>query len=406
MTKTTKKTNVKNKNTTNNKKNVSSIKKTNNKKVTKNINTEKKPKSNKIKATKEKMIMKCRENKRNIFLTLFVIFMLAVLLIVSSYAWFSTTLNVKIKTFNMLVTKNDGLSISHDAVTYGNYIEISRGLLYDDLGRTYPNYKTMWNANGLVPVSTNGPGNRNSYFFDVYTTSGIFYTDFAKKTNGIVTTSLYDQSRPKKYSYFLAFDVFFRNDTGSPVADNLYFDGGTGFTINEEIDEEMQGLVNSLRVGIVKVGSLPITASPAEVQNIKCNNDCEAIIYEPFKTEHAQMAIDNAARHDIEIVNGETFPTYANIKPVTRKPIKDTISGSPTLDTENFALQNTISENDFGKPLFTVPDGYTKARIYVWIEGQDIDSLETLSSGTNIDISIGFVKDTLGYDSFNDEEND
>ena len=228
--------------------------------------------------------------------------MFAVLLIVSSYAWFSTTLNVKIKTFNLLVTKNDGLSISHDAVTYGNYIEISRELLYDDLGRTYPGYRTMWNANGLVPVSTNGPSSRNSHFFDVYTTSGILYSDFVNKKNGVVTTKLYDQSVPKKYSYFLAFDVFFHNDTGSPVADNLYFDGGTGFVINEELDEQMQGLVNSLRIGIVKVGSLPKTASPREVQNIKCNNDCEAIIFEPFSTQHAPMAIENALRNGIEVI--------------------------------------------------------------------------------------------------------
>jgi hypothetical protein len=330
--------------------------------------------------------------------------MFAVLLIVSSYAWFSTTLNVKIKTFNLLVTKNDGLSISHDAVTYGNYIEISRELLYDDLGRTYPGYRTMWNANGLVPVSTNGPSSRNSHFFDVYTTSGILYSDFVNKKNGVVTTKLYDQSVPKKYSYFLAFDVFFHNDTGSPVADNLYFDGGTGFVVNEELDEQMQGLVNSLRIGIVKVGSLPKTASPREVQNIKCNNDCEAIIFEPFSTQHAPMAIENALRNGIEVIDGEEFPTYANVKAVERKPIKDVISGSPTLDTDNFKLQNTITEDDFDRPLFTVPDGYTKARIYVWIEGQDIDSLETLSSGANVDISINFVKDTLGYDSF-DEEN-
>lgn len=364
----------------------------------------------KKKVTKKKRISKetiksrVRENKRNIFLTLFLIFMFAVLLIVSSYAWFSTTLNVKIKTFNLLVTKNAGLSISHDAVTYGNYIEISRELLYDDLGRTYPGFKTMWNANGLVPVSTNGPESRNTHFFDVYTTSGILYSDFVNKKNGIVTTKLYDQSGPKKYSYFLAFDVFFHNDTGSPVADNLYFDGGTGFVINEELDEQMQGLINSLRIGIVKVGSLPETASPSEVQNIKCNNNCETIIFEPFSTQHAQMAIDNAARHDIEVIDGEEFPTYANVHAVEKKPIKDVISGSPTLDTDNFKLQNTITDDDFDKPLFTVPDGYTKARIYVWIEGQDIDSLETLSSGTNVDISINFVKDTLGYDSFNDEE--
>lgn len=399
MAKTTKKANVK---TTAKKKNTVNEKNVKTKKT--NI-TEKKPRRQRVKETKEKVVLKYRENKRNIFLTLVVIFLLAVLLIASSYAWFSTTLNVKINTFNMLVTRNDGLSISHDAVTYGNYIDISRDLLYDDLGRTYPGFKTMWNANGLVPVSTNGNSSRNSHFFDVYTTSGVLYTDFINKKNGMVTTTLYDQSSPKKYSYFLAFDVFFKNDTGSPVADNLYFDGSTGFTINEELDEEMQGLINSLRIGIVKVGSLPMTASPSEVQNIKCNNDCEAIIFEPFKTQHTQMAIDNATRHKIEVINGEPYPTYANVNPVVRKPIESTIFGTDSLDTENFNLQETITEADFGKPLFTVPDGYTKARIYVWIEGQDIDSLETLSSGTNVDITIGFVKDTLGYDSFNDEEN-
>lgn len=398
MTKTTKK-NVSTKPNNTKKKTVKKVEKKVEEKV-----VPKKKVTRKKRISKEAIKLRVRENKRNIFLTLFLIFMFAVLLIVSSYAWFSTTLNVKIKTFNLLVTKNDGLSISHDAVTYGNYIEISRELLYDDLGRTYPGYRTMWNANGLVPVSTNGPSSRNSYFFDMYTTSGILYSDFVNKKNGVVTTKLYDQSVPKKYSYFLAFDVFFHNDTGSPVADNLYFDGGTGFVVNEELDEQMQGLVNSLRIGIVKVGSLPKTASPREVQNIKCNNDCEAIIFEPFSTQHAPMAIENALRNGIEVIDGEEFPTYANVKAVERKPIKDVISGSPTLDTDNFKLQNTITEDDFDRPLFTVPDGYTKARIYVWIEGQDIDSLETLSSGANVDISINFVKDTLGYDSF-DEEN-
>ncbi len=347
---------------------------------------------------------KILSRKRNMYITIFLILVFAVLLIVSSYAWFSTTLNVKIKTFNMLVTRNDGLSISHDAVSFGNYLEISRDLLYDNLAKTYPGHRTIWNANGLVPVSTNGPRNNDTHFFDVYTTSGIFYKDFAKRIDGHVTTKLYDQTSSKKYGYFLSFDIFFLNDTGSPVADNLYFDSGTGFEIPEELDEEMQGLINSLRIGIVKVGSLPKTATAREVQNIECNNDCEAIIYEPFRTQHENMAIENAAKYGIRVVDGEEFPTYANVNAVLKKPIKDTISGSESLDGENFKLQETITEDDFEKPLFTVPDGYTKARIYVWIEGQDIDSLETMSSGTNVDISINFVKDTLGYDSFNDEE--
>ena len=127
------------------------------------------------------------------------------------------------------------------------------------------------------------------------------------------------------------------------------------------------------------------------------------MIVKQFSTDHTQLAIDNAAKYNIEVVDGQKFLTYANVKPVHRQLLSTTLSGSPTLDTNNFKLQNTIVESDFNEPLFTVPYGFTKARIYVWVEGQDIDSLETLSTGTNVDITINFVKDTAGYDQFDEE---
>ena len=67
------------------------------------------------------------------------------------------------------------------------------------------------------------------------------------------------------------------------------------------------------------------------------------------------------------------------------------------MDMNYFELQETITEDDFNNPLFTVPDGVTKARIYIWIEGQDIDSLETDSQGADITVSLGFLKNTQGY---------
>ena len=54
----------------------------------------------------------------------------------------------------------------------------------------------------------------------------------------------------------------------------------------------------------------------------------------------------------------------------------------------------------FDEPLFTIPDGITKMRVYVWIEGQDIDSLETDSEGAEVSISINFIKDTYGYTEY------
>ena len=69
-------------------------------------------------------------------------------------------------------------------------------------------------------------------------------------------------------------------------------------------------------------------------------------------------------------------------------------SGIP-LDTEHFALQQTIT--NFDNPLFSLPNGVTKFRVYVWLEGQDLDSLETVSKGATIRITINFYKDLAGY---------
>ena len=51
--------------------------------------------------------------------------------------------------------------------------------------------------------------------------------------------------------------MFLKNETGSPISDNLYLEQGTEFTMTSESDEEMTGLVNSARIGFVKVGSVP-----------------------------------------------------------------------------------------------------------------------------------------------------
>ena len=104
------------------------------------------------------------ENKNNIFLlkkfnlkiTPLIILLSGILLIFSSYAWFSVNLNVKVKTFNMLVSKNGGLTISLDAINYDTFVEISADKLIKELKITYPNNTSQWAGNGLVPVSTNG----------------------------------------------------------------------------------------------------------------------------------------------------------------------------------------------------------------------------------------------------------
>ena len=339
------------------------------------------------------------KNHKRVLLSLVILF-LGILFIVSSYAWFSTALNVKIKEFNMVVSKNGGLTISFDAINFDSSVELSRDILIFEVAETYPNHLNQWALNGLIPISSNGISDPNSYFFDIFETSGVKYKN-RRKENGFIYADKVVDTRPRSYNSYIAFDVFFKNVTGSPVPDNLYFDEDTSITMVSDGNEEMRGLTNSLRIGIVKVGTLPLDANPTDIQNLQCQGKCEAIIFEPNSTNHSELSRERAKKYNLNLLDGKRFPTYAMIKEGGPIYVKDNISGSPTLDLNYFALQNTIHEEDFARPIFDIPDGITKARIYLWVEGQDIDSLETDSEGAELFVDISFIKDTVGYDTFN-----
>ena len=303
----------------------------------------------------------------------------------------------------MEIQKNSDLSISFDGINFDHSLEITRENILDNLYELYPAHTNQWAANGFIPVSTNGIPNRNTSKFNVFETSGIMYArKDRERLNGFLRTRLARENEPREYNSYLAFDVFIKNETGSPVADNLYFQNTTTIqAVDENIDEEMLGLVNSFRIGIVRIGSVGLKASVPEIQGITCNNQCEQVIFEPNSKNHTALAIDRAAKHNLEVIDGIKYPTYASIKAGSQIYVKNAIPG-PSLDTEFFSLQNTRDENDFDTSLFQIPDGITKARIYVWIEGQDVDSLETDSHGAEVEIGIDFTKDTAGWDAFDE----
>lgn len=333
--------------------------------------------------------------------TLLLLLLFGILLIVATYAWFSSALNVRIRTFRMQVDKNSGLTISLDGINYDSFVEITEDSIITNLINTYPSNTSQWVRNGLIPVSSNGITNNNSPVFNIFTSDGVLYRK-KDRNNGFIYTEQRFETERKRYSYYLAFDIFLRNETGSPASDNLYLNYDTAINIVSNTDEEMQGLANSARVGIVKIGSTTLDAPVSTVQNLSCNNNCTSIIYEPNSRNHTDLSIERARKYNVNLVNGERFPTYALRKAGGPIFVANTVSGSTNIDPEYFTLQQTITEEDFEEPLFQIPNGVTKARIYLWIEGQDIDSLETDSKGTDLDISISFVKDIEGYTIFNE----
>lgn len=340
--------------------------------------------------------------RTNVRLLISAAVVMAVLLIFASYAWLSASLNVKVKFLDLSVSSDHGIFISLDGIDFSDSVEISLDSIVTNLFDTYPNHTNQWSSVGLWPVSSNGIRTPNHDKFDVFIGDVVRYKDRRKPRT--LTTALADETEPSHSSIYIAFDIFLKNVSGSPKSDNLYLTNDTAIDFEESTTEEvktaMQGIMNSMRFGFVKIGSVSSKSDINTIQNIKCNNNCQMVIYEPNSKSHTQASIEAIGeRYGIELIDGQYYPSYGIIK--EGKNLQH-MNGHPgtgiPLDTEHFALQQTIFEEDFERPIFQVPNGITKMRVYVWIEGQDLDSLETNSQGSAVYISIDFEKDMAGYE--------
>src|SRR5574344_1104065 len=176
--------------------------------------------------------------KRNFDLLVIVTFLTGVLLIISSYAWFYASLDVKIDFLTLETSSETGLFISLDGITFDSTVEISEETLINQLKKTYPGNLSQWATRGLFSMSSNGISNTNSDKFDMFTSIkfdfkqneaiGRIYLHVVKKT----------EEKIDNMNQCIAFDIFLKNVSGSPKSDNLYLVKGTSIAyMNPEIDD-------------------------------------------------------------------------------------------------------------------------------------------------------------------------
>ncbi|MGE5456031.1 MAG: hypothetical protein ACM3O4_02895 [Ignavibacteriales bacterium] len=350
--------------------------------------------------SRKRVIKKINLTQTNVRLLVVVAFFTGVLLIVASYAWLSASLNVKVKFLNLSVSSDHGLFISLDGVDFSDSVDISLESVITDLRRTYPNHTNQWSG-GLWPVSSNGIKNPTQNKFDIYKGEINRTKDRLKKR--YLNTILMNENEANATNIYIAFDLFLKNVSGSPKSDNLYLDAASVDFEDEVIEDDrkaMAGIMNSMRFGLLKVGSVSSKSDINTIQNIGCNSNCQMIIYEPNSTAHSETSIVSMfEKYGMTIIDGQPSPSYGIIAEGTRLEHMNGQEGTGIpLDAAHFALQNTITEGDLENPIFQIPNGITKVRVYIWIEGQDVDSLETNSRGAAIYITIDFVKDLAGYE--------
>ncbi len=349
---------------------------------------------------KNDIIYRKRQSK---FLLLLLAFFSGILFIFYSYAWFSSSLDVKIQFFDMTVSSNNGLFISLDGIDFSDTVEISKKTIIDELKDRYPANTNQWASGGLWPISTVGINNSNENRFDLYAGAILKKRDENRIMRKHLNTIKIYENTSTAYTSFVAFDIFLKNVSGSPLTDNLFISEGTYIDFDKDVEEEtkdeMQGLLNSIRFGFLFMDYTNNYDTVENIQALSCNNKCFHVIYEPNSLAHTSLSIERAMKDfNVSLIDGIYKKTYA-IVDVGRE--LQYANGHPetgiALDTKHFREQITIKDEDLSTHVYEIPNGITKVRVYVWIEGQDIDSLETNSEGAPLNLAIDFEKDLAGY---------
>ena len=372
----------------------------------------------------------------------------AVLLIVSTYAWFSTQRNVVLNGLSGQVNVAEGLQVSLDAKHWVNSINFndftqtsatswtvkdSATTTYLDAGKTF-----QAPADGItnvvpteyLPVSTTAQQGEGIEKTGLIMYNGTYTDSEGLKDIGIATEA--------SDSGFFAFDLYLMNTTsGDSTTDKLQLD-----SVSDVIGtNEATGIQNTVRVGLALYGNsgaamkIGQTTEPDQTAIIAGTstdkNITDVAIWEPNADAHADTIV-NSKSNSLKLLdndnttyqltanaagistftNGKKLPTYAlTATSKTTGTIKDVYDWKNNPTTTGLTKQNTtqtvaqtgaddarpapidlMSASNGTTPVTIIANQYQKMRIYVWIEGQDPDCINYASLGQGLTLNLGLSK--------------
>ena len=391
----------------------------------------------------------------------------AILLTVSTYAWFIGMQTVNVAAFDVNIATTQSLQLSLNGKDWSDTVSISKDTLATV---SYANHKNSWGGDGLIPMSTVGEMDTISSRMKLFEKSSLTATPGGYR----LMASLVNNSVDEKAGY-VVFDLFIKNFTGTQYLTTLNEkdEESIYLTTNSEVKVAAGGVAdtgieNSVRVAFTQIGRVKGTVTNqttitgltctsvvnAENEDLTTTGICRnATIWEPNDTEHVDDAIKwyeksclprksptvespNLGK-DVTLVasyggvdgeghaltcgtvaDGTAYSTYAVSQAITSANNVDVYDGADynTYTKSNEAISEdddtsylvdydyfTDTEKDYkgtARPTFMTlaPNSITKVRIYIYIEGQDIDNYDFAAVGKQISVNFGFTKERYNED--------
>ena len=323
---------------------------------------------------------KRKKRSKKIFIAILMILFSGVVLTASTYAWFTANKTVTVDKIEVNVAASNGLQISVDATSWKTLIS------NDDIrgaGTTYAGAVNQLPTTSIVPTSSIG---------EIDTTTGfmkMFKGDIISSATGtnILKAVQSTETHGTASGDFIAFDLFFQVTEETPV---YLTSASKVIAVGDS-----KGIENAARVAFVEQGNAAAGTAVGTVQGLKSDGKKPAIIWEPNTDVHKPAAVV-AALSTYGITTTETGAARINYNGVKALIPEDANIPLNSADTNYFsAVTPALTSVAAGIPesaylqLFTLKAGTTKVRIYMWVEGQDVDC-ENNASGSSLAYNLQF----------------
>lgn len=382
---------------------------------------------------------KSKKNQRKSELNamFFIILIAAVMFIISTYAWFSTQKNVSITNLRGTVEVAEGLEISLDAEKWYNGITL--GEEDGQLSITKNAYQGHHNISPseMLPVSTLGlVGSTDT---DLKMLRGNV-TNSKELSKIVETKENIESATDSQFPGYFAFDIFLKNNSKQSSGDDiLQLNYDSSLEIMDD-SKTATGLQNTARIAFCKyAGTSEVDASQADILKETAGVGVGApkayisdvAIWEPNADDHVDYIVKNnnkitwstsdASAYATKTLDDGTrgfdtttkMPTYALKTSAAGQTINDiymwneteanlarqytlqTTKTSTTDYTIKEGVQNLVKATDGTTAFGIAPNKITRIRVYLWLEGQDVDCINYASHGGGVKVNIGLVKGSV-----------
>jgi hypothetical protein len=393
---------------------------------------------------------KKRARARRVTNTFAICTVIGVVLIVSTFAWFIGMRTVNVSSFDVKIASTESLLLSLNGQAWDTTVSITQETV-DDV--SYNGHTNSWGGKGLIPMSTVGDMDAMASRMKLYekaslTTTPGGYRLMASRVHNYEADAEEPSGFVAEQDGYVVFDLFIKNFSGNQYITTLnpldeeaiFLTADSAVTIAAD-GIANTGIENSVRVAFTQVGRvIGTTTNVATITGITCEPDGDGNpsvnglvtgicrkgqIWEPNDIYHVANAINwystsckprlntgadvtLSASYNLlgacgNVVDGTPYQTYvvgSNINSADNVDIYDgaaynTYTHSAKLVAYPFFTDTMKEKTGTERPtLMTLaPNSITKLRIYVYIEGQDIDNYDFASIGKKIAVNFGFTKE-------------